>query len=278
MADHYDTIGYEVDDPAALITLNRPARLNAWTMTMAGELHDAVLRAGADRRVVGVIITGAGRAFCAGGDLKELKLEDLSQLPPSDSNGHDQARPADASDVAGPFGYLMDLPKPVIAAINGPAVGMGAVLALWADLRFMASEAMLTMSFSQRGTVAESASSWLLPRLVGPAVALDLLLSSRRVAADEALRLGLVNDVAPAAGLTAMAREYIASLASTCSPASMAAMKRQVYSELHDGLAASARTSRRLLAEAASGGDIKEGWQAYLEKRPPRFARIGTDG
>lgn len=275
MDDRYDTVVYEVDDPVAVITLNRPARLNAWTMTMAAELRDAVRRAEADRRVVGIIITGAGRAFCAGADLQDLKPEDLREPRPG---GGDAERPraAGGRDPAGPFSYLMENPKPVIAAINGPAAGMGAVITLWADLRFMADEAMITMSFSQRGTVAETGSSWLLPRLIGPTAALDLLMSSRRVGADEALRLGLVSCTAPAADLVTRARDYIAELARTCSPGSIATIKRQVYSELHDGLAASVTSSRKLLAAAVEGGDIREGWQSYLEKRPPQFARIGT--
>lgn len=274
MSDHYETILYEVDDPVALITLNRPSRLNAWNLTMARELHDAVRRAGADRRVVGVIITGAGRAFCSGGDLKDLKPEDLRAKPLSDG---DATRPEAGGDPAGPLAYLMKLPKPVIAAVNGPAVGMGAVISLWADLRFMAEEAMLTMGFSQRGTVAESGSSCLLTRLAGSAVALDLLMSSRRVTAEEALRLGLVNGLAPAADLLATARQYVVDLAETCSPTSVATMKQQVYSDLRDDLAASVAASRKLLSEAADGPDIAEGWQSYLEKRPARFARIGAD-
>lgn len=275
MSDHYETILYEVDDPVALITLNRPARLNAWNLTMARELHDAVRRAGADRRVVGVIITGAGRAFCSGGDLKDLKLSDLQGGPPPDAA--DLGRAETEGEAAGPLAYLMNLPKPVIAAVNGPAVGMGAVITLWSDLRFMADDAIYTMAFSQRGTVAESGSSCLLTRLVGSAVALDLLISSRRVGAEEALRLGLVNAVGPTADLVALAREYIEALASTCSPTSIATMKRQIYADLQDDLGASVRASRKLLGEAAAGADIAEGWQSYLEKRPARFARLGSD-
>lgn len=271
MSDQYETILYEVEDPVAVITLNRPSRLNAWNGTMGRELDDAVRRAGADRRVVGVIITGAGRAFCSGGDLKDLKPEDLRLKPASND------APAESKgDPAGPLAFLINLPKPVIAAINGPAVGMGAVLTLWADMRFMAAEAMFTMAFSQRGTVAESGSSCLLTRLVGPSVALDLLMSSRRVGAEEALRLGLVNGVAPAADLLTLARDYITTLAQTCSPASVAAMKRQVYADLPDDLAASVKASRHLLAAAVDGPDIKEGWQSFLEKRPASFARIGS--
>lgn len=275
MPEAYETILYEVDDPVALITLNRPSRLNAWNLTMARELQDAIRRAGDDRRVVGIIITGAGRAFCAGGDLKDLKPDDLKMKAPAAGAANSLAKAE--GEAAGPLAFLMNLPKPVIAAINGPAVGMGAVLALWADLRFMADEAMVTMAFSQRGTVAESGSSSLLTRLVGSAVALDLLMSSRRVLADEARTLGLVNVTAPAAALVGKAREYIVNLAQTCSPTSVATMKRQVYAELNDTLAAAVQSSRELLAAAAESADIKEGWQSFLEKRPARFARLGRD-
>lgn len=277
MSENYETILYEVTDPVALITLNRPERMNAWNLTMMREMRDAVRRAGADRRVVGVVITGAGRAFCAGGDMKDLKLDDLKAPPPPPppSGGPESAAGAEKGDPAGPLAYLIDLPKPVIAAVNGPAIGMGAVLALWADLRFMSDNAMISMGFAERGTVAESGSSCLLTRLVGPARALDLLISSRRVAADEALRLGLVNEVAPADGLVDAARAYIEAMAGKCSPASIATMKRQVYSELPDDLVASVKSSRQLLGEAVEGPDIKEGWQSFLEKRPAKFLRVG---
>lgn len=272
MSDAYETILYEVDDPVAVITLNRPDRLNAWNMAMAREVRDAVRRAGEDRRVVGVVITGAGRAFCSGGDLKDITPDDLKEKP---------AAPGTAAqnrgDPAGPLAFLIDLPKPVIAAVNGHAFGMGAVISLWADMRFMAEEAVFSMAFSTRGTVAESGSSCLLTRLVGPSVALDLLMSSRRVGAEEALRLGLVSAVAPASHLVAKARDYIQALADTCSPTSIATMKRQVYADLPDDLGASAAASRKLLAVAAAGPDIMEGWRAYQEKRAPRFARVGSD-
>ena len=206
--------------------------------------------------------------------MKDLKLDDLRV--PAPAEGAEGTPTAVPTDPVGPLGYLMDLPKPVIAAVNGPAIGMGAVLALWADLRFMGEEAMFGMGFSERGTVAESGSSCLLTRLIGPSAAIDLLVSSRRITAEESLALGLVNRVVPAAALVDSAREYVAALARTCSPASMATIKQQVYSELPDDLGKSVRTSRRLLAEAVDGPDIKEGWQSFLEKRAPRFARVGS--
>lgn len=278
MSANYDTITVEVDDPVCTITLNRPDRMNAWTLTMAAELQDAVSRAGDDTRVVGIVLTGAGRAFCAGGDLKELSPQSLRDaLPSGKSEPATAPTGAQADDeLSGPLAALMQLPKPVIAAINGPAAGMGAVIPLWSDLRFMSREAFLTMSFSQLGTVAESGSSWLLPRLIGPTAAMDLLLSSRRVKAEEALDLGLVNRIEAPEALVPAAQAYIENLARTCSPASMAAIKRQVNSQLHSGLAHAARDSGALLAAALDGGDIKEGWSAYLEKRAPQYARIGA--
>lgn len=272
MSEPYETILYEVDDPVAVITLNRPERLNAWNMVMAREVRDAVRRAGEDKRVVGVVLTGAGRAFCSGGDLKSITPDDLKDKPAAPGPAPAQ----NTGDPAGPLAFLIDLPKPVIAAVNGHAYGMGAVISLWADMRFMAEEAVFSMAFSTRGTVAESGSSCLLTRLVGPSVALDLLMSSRRVGADEALRLGLVNAIAPATDLLAKAREYITALAETCSPTSVATIKRQVYADLPDDLGAAAAASRKLLAVAAAGPDIMEGWKAYQEKRPARFARLGS--
>ncbi|NWG53203.1 MAG: enoyl-CoA hydratase/isomerase family protein [Hydrogenophilaceae bacterium] len=276
MSEAYETILYEVDDPVAIITLNRTARMNAWNLTMARELQDAVQRAGDDRRVVGVIITGAGRAFCSGGDMKDLTLDDLKMKPTPQTNGEAARSESGGGEAAGSLAYFMNLPKPVVAAINGPAVGMGAVLALWTDLRFMAEEAMLSMAFSQRGTVAEGGSSCLLTRLAGASVAIDLLISSRRVSAEEALRLGLVNGVAPSADLVRVARDYIGELARTCSPTSIATMKRQVYADLSDNLGASVKAARKLLAEAVEGPDIKEGWRSFLEKRPARYVRLGS--
>lgn len=273
MSEQYETILYEVDDPVAVITLNRPERLNAWNMKMAREVRDAVRCAGEDKRVVGVVITGAGRAFCSGGDLKDITPDDLKEKPASPGT----APAPTTGDPAGPLAFLIDLPKPVIAAVNGHAFGMGAVIALWADMRFMAEEAVFSMAFSTRGTVAESGSSCLLTRLVGPSVALDLLMSSRRLGAEEALRLGLVNAVAPTADLVAKAREYIKGLADTCSPMSVATMKRQVYADLPDDLGAAAAASRKLLGVAAAGPDIMEGYKAYQEKRPARFARLGRE-
>ncbi|MDQ1372782.1 MAG: hypothetical protein QOJ09_120, partial [Actinomycetota bacterium] len=180
-------------------------------------------------------------------------------------------------DLRGEYTYLLSVPKPVIAAINGPVAGMGVPIALACDLRFMASEAVLTTSFSQRGLVAEWGISWLLPRLVGSAVALDLLFSSRKVDGAEAERLGLVNRVLPADEVAGAAVAYVRQLAERCSPTSMAIMKKQVYQQLHAGLGPAEREAQALMLESFARADFPEGVRSYLEKRPPKFERLSTE-
>lgn len=280
----YNEILYEVNDPVAIIRFNRPQAMNAWTDSMGREFEDAVKRASADPAVVGIIITGAGRAFCAGADMNVLNS--LSSADPSASgraasgeSAAPKAKPAEDStdDFAGRFPFLMRVPKPIIAAINGAVAGMAYPLTLCCDMRFMAPEAVMVTSFSQRGLIAEWGLSWLLPRTVGPAVALDLLYSARKVKAEEALRIGLINGVVPAEDLVEHCSEYIRNLAANCSPASMAVMKQQVYQQLHAGLGGAERDSIRLMQESFARPDFKEGVQSFMQKRPPQFARIAAE-
>ena len=266
----YDQILFDIDDPVATITLNRPEALNAWTQTMAEEVRDAVGAAERDPAVVGIVVTGAGRGFCAGAD-----MNDLSALSGADSSAADAPTrpprveaPGDPSwgdDLRGTYTYMMSVPKPVIAAINGPVAGMGVPIVLACDLRFMNAETVLTTSFAQRGLVAEWGLSWLLARLVGPAHALDLLFSARRVRGDEAARIGLVNRALPADEVLPAAQEYVRQLARSSSPSSMAVMKRQVYTELHAGLGAAERRAIELMAESFTRPDFAEGVKSYLE-------------
>jgi enoyl-CoA hydratase/carnithine racemase len=270
----FETIIYEVDDPVAVITLNRPASLNAWTDEMGNEVSEAIARAEADPAVVGTVVTGAGRAFCAGADLKVLQAIDSG-----DGTEGVPAGPAvaDGSDFGGAFTYLFATTKPVIAAINGAVAGMAFPFVLCCDLRFMAPEAVLLTAFAQRGLIAEWGLSWLLPRLVGPAVALDLLFSSRKVDGTEAKALGLVNDTIAANRLVDHAIGYVRQLAATSSPASMAVMKRQVYEQLHTGLGPAEIESRRLMFESFGRPDFTEGVRSFVEKRPPMFGRLPAD-
>ncbi len=281
----YNEILYEVNDPVAIISFNRPQAMNAWTDSMGREFEDAVKRASADPAVVGIIVTGAGRAFCAGADMKVLNS--LSSGDPAasgraasgDATGASASSAADEpiDDFSGRFPFLMRVPKPIIAAINGAVAGMAYPLTLCCDMRFMAPEAVMVTSFAQRGLIAEWGLSWLLPRTVGPAVALDLLYSARKVGAEEALRIGLVNGVVPAEDLIEHCSAYIRNLAANCSPTSMAVMKQQVYQHLHVGLGAAERDALRLMQESFTRPDFKEGVQSFLQKRPPEFPRIAAE-
>ena len=271
----FDQIIYEVDDPVATITLTRPEALNAWTGTMSRELREAVRRAEADPAVVGIVVTGAGRGFCAGADLDVLS--DLSaggsgsDLPDTASEGPATPR---GDDFAGTYTFLMATPKPVIAAINGPVAGMALPLVLCCDLRFMAESAVVVSAFAQRGLIAEWGLSWLLPRLVGPGAALDILFSSRRIDGPEAASLGLVNRCLPDDELLPHCRDYVEHLARSCSPTSLAIMKRQVVEQLHRGLGEAEHESQRLMLESFGRPDFAEGVRSFQERRDPRFARL----
>jgi enoyl-CoA hydratase/carnithine racemase len=280
----YEEIKYEVADPVATITLNRPAALNAWTSRMGAEIRHAVARAGSDPAVVGIVLTGAGRGFCSGADMSRLEA-----ITDGDYAAAAGAVPAElAAEPGDPaFGdnlrlgahtYLLAVPKPVIAAINGPVVGLAGPMVLACDLRFMADDAVLITAFAQRGLIAEYGLSFLLPRLVGPAVALDLLYSSRRVTGAEAARLGLVNEALPGAEVLGRAQQYVRDLAATSSPASMAVMKRQVYQQVYGGLLAAEQEARELMLESFDRPDFKEGVAAFTERRPPAFPRLPGGG
>ena len=274
----YEEIRYEVEDPVATITLNRPAVLNAWTDRMGFEVRHAVEQAEHDPRVVGIVITGAGRGFCSGADMNRLSAVsagDYRADPLAEDLASDPGDPSFGDDLhAGTYTYLMSVPKPVIAAINGPVAGMGVPIVLACDLRFMAQDAVLMTAFAQRGLIAEWGISWLLPRLAGPAVALDLLFSSRKVTGTEAAALRLVNAAVPREEVLAHAQQYVRDLAATSSPTSMAIMKRQVYQQLHAGLAAAEAEARALMRESFSRPDFREGVQSFVQRRAPDFQRI----
>jgi len=287
MAAAFEHVTYEVDDPVATITLNRPDQLNAWTARMGHEVAAAVGQAESDPAVVGIVLTGAGRGFCSGADLAMLS-DVTAEQGDSDSRERAAAQIIEASlampgdpdagdDLRGPYTYLMSLAKPVIAAINGPVAGMGVPVALACDIRLMSMSAVITTSFSQRGLIAEWGIAWQLSRLVGPAHALDLLFTARKVGAAEAERIGLVNRAVPADDLLTAARDYIVDLAEHCSPTSIAVIKRQVYLDLHRGLADAERDAERLMAESFARADFQEGVQSYLQRRPPKFQRIGAE-
>jgi len=275
----YEDILYDVKDGIALITLNRPDKLNAWTAAMQASVKRAVIDAANDDNVRVIVITGAGRGFCAGadmGNLQQIRPEkwDERELARAD-NSIDVPRSSLGPDVSqhytGRFGYLMSIRKPVIAAINGPCAGIGLVFTLYCDLRFAASEAKFTTAFAQRGLIAEHGISWLLPRITGTAHALDILFSARKFSAEEAARIGLVNRVFPQENFAPAVLDYAKQLATTVSPRAMAVMKAQVWKSLFQNLTDAIAIGDAEMQKSFATQDFKEGVAHFVEKRPPRF-------
>jgi enoyl-CoA hydratase/carnithine racemase len=268
------TIIYDVDERVATITLDRPRRLNAWTGRMHTEYRWAIDRAEQDDDVRVMVVTGAGRGFCAGADSAALEGH-------VDRGGYDAG--TSGSELANPgygvrpefdhdFAFHFGLNKPVIAAINGPAAGVGLVLACYCDIRFAAAGAKLTTAHGKLNLPAEYGLSWLLPRIIGLGRANDLLMTSRVVLADEALSMGLVNWVVPPDELLPAARDYARTLANGVSRGSLAATKAQIYGDLNGDVGSSVADSAVRLDEMMREPDFAEGVAALTEKRPPNFS------
>ena len=272
----YEQILYEVEDPVATIRLNRPDRLNAWTDRMGEEVRHALAAAEADKSVVGIVLTGAGRGFCAGADLKNLQAISTGDRRSRASSelAADPGDPEMGDGFRKTYSYLMSIRKPIIAAINGPCAGMAMPIALFCDLRFAGESATFTTAFVRRGLIAEWGLAWTLPRLVGSAHALDLLLSGRKIDAREAERMGLVNRVLPDSELVRFCQDYVRELAASSSPASMMVMKRQVYQQLTRELGPSLDEAVKLMVESFDRPDFREGVTSFLERRPPKFPRV----
>jgi enoyl-CoA hydratase/carnithine racemase len=263
---------YEVRDQVATVTLHRPDRLNAWTGRMHTEYRALLHRAAADPSVRVIVVTGSGRGFCAGADARAL--EGHVERGSYDAGlGDDVAMPGYGvrAEFDADFAYHFGIPKPIIAAVNGPAAGVGLVLACYCDLRFAAEGAKLTTSHGRLGLPAEYGLSWLLPRLIGITRAADLLLSSRVVLAEEAEAMGLVNRVLPPGELLPHTYAYAGRLASEIAPSSLAATKLQLYRDLHCDVATSVNDAGARMAEMMRGADFAEGVAALTEKRPPVF-------
>lgn len=259
-------VGYERRGRLGLVTLRRPEALNALTMPMISEVGRLVAAADADPAVFAICVTGEGRGFCAGLDMSALTEHAAGRAPsPSESAKTD---PTGAMLFSG----FRRISKPVIAAVNGVAAGGGFILAMMSDLRFLADSASLITVFSKRGLIAEHGAAWMLPRLVGASRALDLLWSSRRVEADEALRIGLADRVTPAQDLISTVETYVETLAETVSPRAVAVMKAQVLADLERGFAAASADTARLMTEALAHPDAAEGAASFVERRSPRFA------
>ena len=274
----YQDITYEVDEPVAVVTMNRPANLNAFTNLMLAEVRHALAAAERDERVVGIVLTGAGRGFCAGMDMNALDTlsasggerveQDFSHLDASPGN------PDMGENFAHSYDHLLGLRKPLIAAVNGAAAGLGMSYALLSDLRFVEKTAKFTTAFSQRGLVAEHGMSWILPRLLGPAKALDILWTARRIGGEEAVAMGLGNRLCETGESVNDAKEYIRQLAATAAPLSLMVMKQQVYKHVDMPIGPAMEETVRLMDESLVRRDFAEGVRSFMEKRPPNFDRV----
>ncbi|WP_332642206.1 enoyl-CoA hydratase-related protein [Aeromicrobium sp.] len=247
-----------------LVTLNRPAQLNAWTAAMEKEYFDVLEAADDDPEVRAIVVTGAGRGFCAGAD-----MSDLAHAP--DATEEEMVRER-------PVHLPLALRKPLIGAINGPAAGIGLVQAMFFDVRFASPEALFLTSFSRRGLIAEYGISWILPQVIGRSRALDLLMSSRRVGGEEAFRIGLVDQLVPGPELVEAALAYAQDVATNCSPRSLSAMKLQVNADTQRGFDESTEHADVLMRESFRGPDIPEGVLSFSERRPPNFAPLAPKG
>ncbi len=253
---NYTEILYEVKNAVARITLNRPDRLNAWTRTMEEEFKSAVAAAEFDEAVRVIVVTGAGRGFCAGADMSLLSgiIEE-----------------GGGSVLQRDYSWLLQVAKPVIAAVNGHCVGLGFVIALYCDVRLAADTAKFSTIFAKRGLIAEYGMAWTLPHLVGTGRAMDLLLTGRQVDGNEAARIGLVEHVFPEAEFAARAAAYAEDIAHNVSPRSTRVMKAQVYAALEQPLAGAVTFAHKEMLKSLQCDDFKEGVAHFLEKRPAKF-------
>lgn len=274
----YKSITLETIGSAAVLTLNRPDNLNALIYPMISEFRHALAQAEADDKITGIILTGAGRGFCAGMDMNALTtLSASGEKETGDEALQLSQNPGDidmGEDYISGFTYMMTIRKPIIAAINGACAGLGLSIALFCDMRFAADNAKFITSFSQRGLVAEHGQSWILPRVIGPSKALDLFWSSRRVLSEEAKEIGLIDRIYAPDDLLNAALQYIDELAKTAAPLSLMAMKKQVYRHLNMPLGEAMKETDTMMDISTAHDDFKEGVASFLEKRSPSFEKI----
>ncbi len=261
---------YEVAGGIASIFLNRPHRMNAWTGRLHTEYRYLLAQADADPAVQAIVVSGRGKGFCVGGDAQALEGH-------SERGGYD---PGTAAGIANPgygvndefdaaFAYHFGLSKPIIAAVNGPAAGVGLALACFADIRFAVPGVKFTTAHGKLNLPAEYGLSWMLPRIMGLGRANDLLLTSRVFTSDEALTLGFVNALFAPEDLLAETYAYVRNMVETVSPNSLRQTRWQIYRDLHRDVATSVRESEQLLHEMMGEADYKEGVKAFVEKRAP---------
>jgi enoyl-CoA hydratase/carnithine racemase len=275
----YEQIAYEVEGPVLTITLDRPDKLNAFTGRMMRELLDAFDRADADDEVRAVIVTGRGRAFCAGADLSAgASTFDASGGAGADVGVERSAEHAVPRDGGGLVALrIFSMTKPVIAAINGPAVGVGITMTLPMDVRLCSPSARIGFVFARRGIVPEACSSWFLPRLVGPSQALEWVMTGRVFSASEALAGGLVRSVED--DVVGAARALALEIASNTAPVSVALSRQMLWRMLGaDHPMEAHKVDSRGIYERGMSADVAEGVTSFLEKRPAVFPQRVSDG
>lgn len=265
----YQDILYSVEDGVGVIALNRPDKLNAWRAEMDADVRAALREADSDDAVRVIVLTGAGRGFCAGADMGALQaIGGDPSVRPKPPEAFDASS---REDFQKQYSYFPAVKKPIIGAINGPCAGLGFVLALYTDVRFASDAAVFTTAFSRRGLIAEHGVSWLLPRLIGFSNAADLLYSARKVNATEAEKIGLVSRVFPAASFMDEVMAYAQMLANEVSPRSLKEMKREIWNAQFQGLGEAIEAANADMRESFSSNDFKEGVAHYVEKRAPAF-------
>ena len=276
----YQEILYDLDESVAIITMNRPETLNALTDLTQAEIRHALNESEKNPDIIGTVLTGAGRGFCSGVDMNALGA--MSEAGRRLGNVYAQlkADPGNPDndpnfDVA--TSYFLGLRKPLIAAINGACAGLGFSYATFCDLRFIDKNARLTTSFAQRGLIAEHGTSWMLPRLIGPANALDLFWTSRKFDGEEAFRLGFANRLSEPGKCVKDAVGFLKEIAASSAPNSLMLMKKQVYRHLNKELAQAMNESNAWMDESLARGDFKEGVDSFVERRPPNFSRVSVD-
>ncbi|MBI5115444.1 enoyl-CoA hydratase/isomerase family protein [Candidatus Poribacteria bacterium] len=264
----YQQILFEVSGPVATITLNRPERLNAFTYVLVGEMLDALQEVDKDDSIRATILTGAGRGFCAGMDLSSGG----STFDPSRQQGKPDGGEQPKTPVDQILTVMLNLKKPVIVAVNGPAVGVGVTMILPMDIRIAAESARFGLVFVRRGVVPELASPWFLTRIVGVSKAAELMYTGRIISAQEALQCGLVSRVVPDSQLTATARELAMEIAANAAPVPLALTKRMLWQFLAEtDLQKVEEINHTYFAWTGMQPDCNEGIMSFLEKRPPRW-------
>lgn len=252
----FGTVLYEVNDGVAVVTLNRPESLNAWTPQMSDELTIAMGAADTDDAVRAIVVTGAGRAFCAGADL---------------SGGEDGFRGGASSTYDGPRRWPHQTSKPVIAAINGHAVGVGITYPMLADIRVASETAKIQYAMVRRGILPELGSHVILPRVLGFSKAAELLLTGRMLSGAEAADMGLVSRAVPQEQVVPVAMDIARDIAVNTAPVSVALAKRLMWEGLNSGVDEMIATEGRIINKLAGSADSAEGVKAFFEKRTPQW-------